>query len=115
MQDGRCAVVLPVLQAPANTADVVPCERLPNFHVARIARCLDSDNAMQRFSSCSKFIHTHRDSRVLDERRGMMRLQACVNYKCPGTTPVFELAETFCAVYIMGWIRPGKCDPQEIG
>ncbi len=28
MQGGGCAVVLPVLQAPANTADVVSCERL---------------------------------------------------------------------------------------
>ncbi len=28
MQGGGRAVVLPVLQTPANTADVVPCERL---------------------------------------------------------------------------------------
>ncbi len=28
MQGGGCAVVLPVLQAPANTADAVPCECL---------------------------------------------------------------------------------------
>ena len=75
---------------------------------------MDLQNAVQAFPFCGQGVDPFCHLGILDEGRGMMGLEPCVNDQGLAASPMFVLDEAADAVDVMGRIGAGEGHPEKV-